>query len=75
MLCVAILTVENADSALISSSVVGRADIWLRNAHRTGVRLEVILSLGLIQTVQKKSADVVTGMLHVFSTFVYALFD
>ena len=56
MLCVAILTVENADSALISSSVVGRADIWLRNAHRTGVRLEVILSLGLIQTVQKKSS-------------------
>ena len=52
MLSVAELIVESEDRALLPASVVVRVYIWSRNVHKTKVRMEVILSLGLTHRVQ-----------------------
>ena len=54
MLNVAELTVESADRALMPASVVVRVDTWSETVHRTEVRLEVMLSLGLSHRVQQQ---------------------
>ena len=54
ILSVAVLTVESADRALMPTSVAVRAGTWLRTAHRTGIRIEVMLSLVLIHRVQQQ---------------------
>ena len=43
-----VLTGESADREIKSASVAERMSTWSRTSHRTGVRLEVVLSLGLI---------------------------
>ena len=48
------LTVESADRALMPGSVVVRVDTWSETVHRTEVRLEVMLSLGLSHRVQQQ---------------------
>ena len=45
---VAILIVASADYAQMHASIAGRVDIWSRTIHRIGVRLELMLTLGLI---------------------------
>ena len=55
VLSVAVLTVESADRALMPVSVAVRVGIWLKTSHRTKVRLEVILSLDLINRVQQQA--------------------
>ena len=52
VLSVAVLTVESAKRALETVSVSVRGGTLLRSAQRTGVTLEVILSLGLFNRVQ-----------------------
>ena len=52
ILCVEMLTVESADRALMTVSIEIIAGTWLRTAHRTAVRLEVMLILGPIHRVQ-----------------------
>ena len=54
VLSVAELTVESADRALMPASVVVRVDTWSETLHRTEVRLEVMLSLGLSHRVQQQ---------------------
>ena len=51
VLSVAELTVESADMALMPASVVVRVDTWSETVHRTEVRLEVMLILGLTHIV------------------------
>ena len=51
VLSVAVLTVESADRALMPAAIVVRAGTWLRTSHGIGVRLEIMLSLGLIHRV------------------------
>ena len=46
------LMLESVDRALIPASFEVRAGIWLSNTHKTGVTLEVMLSLDLIHWVQ-----------------------
>ena len=53
MLSVVELTVESADMALMPASVVVRVDTWSETAHRTEVRLELMLNLGLTHRVQQ----------------------
>ena len=50
---VAVITLENAYKELMPASVAERTGTWSRTAYRAGVRLEVMLSLGLIQSVQQ----------------------
>ena len=45
---VGVITMESADRALMPASVAERIGTWSRTTHRTGVRLKVMLSLGLI---------------------------
>ena len=52
ILCVEMLTVESADRALMTVSIEIIAGTWLRTAHRKEVKLEVMLSLGLIHMMQ-----------------------
>ena len=54
MLIVVVLTMESADRALMPVLVAVRAGTWLRTVHRTGVRLEVMLILGLIHRVKQQ---------------------
>ena len=56
MLIVVVLTMESADRALMPTSVTVREGTWLRTAHRNEVRLEVMLSLGLIHRMQQLSS-------------------
>ena len=53
---VALITVESADRELMPALVAEITGTWSRTAHRTGVRLEVMLSLGLIHMVQQQSS-------------------
>ena len=53
VLGVAMLTMESADRELMLASVVVLAGTWSRIAHRTGVRIEVMLNLGLIHRVKQ----------------------
>lgn len=46
--CVNILIVKSADRTLKPAFVAGKAGTWSIIAHRTGVRLEVMLMIGLI---------------------------
>ena len=54
VLSVTVLTGESADRALMPVSVVVRVSIWLEIDHRTEVRMEVMLSLGLIHRVRQQ---------------------
>ena len=54
VLSVVVLTVKTSDRKLIPTSVAVRAGTWLRTAHRTGIRIEVMLSLVLIHRVQQQ---------------------
>ena len=54
MLSVAVFTVKSADRAVMPASVVVRVGTWLEIVHRTEVRLEVMLSLGLTHRVQQQ---------------------
>ena len=56
VLSVAELTVESADRALLPAMVVVRVDTWSETVHKTKVRLEVMLSLGLTLRVQLQSS-------------------
>ena len=56
VLSVVVLIVESADRALMPVLVVVRVGIWLETAHKIEVRLEVMLSLGLIHRVQQHSS-------------------
>ena len=51
VLSLVVLTVESADRALMPAAIVVRAGTWLRTSHGIGVRLEIMLSLGLIHRV------------------------
>ena len=44
VLCLAVLTVQSADRALMPASVEVKADTWLKTALKKEVRLEVMLS-------------------------------
>ena len=48
VLSVAVLTVESANGALMHVLVAVRLGTWSRTSYRIGVRLEVMLILGLI---------------------------
>ena len=54
VLSVAMLTVESADKALMTASVVVRSGTQLTSAIRKEVRLDVTLSLGLIRRMQQQ---------------------
>ena len=54
---VVVLTVESADRLQMSVSVALRVGIWLETSHRKEVRLEVMLSLGLIHRVQQQPSN------------------
>ena len=56
VLSVVVLTVDSAYRALMPTSVAVRAGIWLRTTQRKEVRLEVILSLGIIHRMQQQSS-------------------
>ena len=49
----AVLTMESADRALMPASVAVTVGTWLRITHRNEVRLEVMLSLGLIHRMKQ----------------------
>ena len=53
---VIVLTVKSENRALMLSLDVVRTGTLSRSAHRTGIRLEVILSLGLIHRVKQQSS-------------------
>ena len=53
LISVTMLTVESADGLLMHVLVAVRAGTCLRTARITGVRLEVMLNLGLIHRVQQ----------------------
>ena len=48
------LTVESADRALMPITIVVRADTWSESVHRTKVRLDVMLGLGLTLRVHQQ---------------------
>ena len=52
VLSVVELTIESADRALMPASVVVKVYTWSKTIHRTKVRLELILSLGLTHRVR-----------------------
>ena len=54
ILSVSDLTVKSADKALMRASITVRVGTWLEIAHRTEVRLELMLNLGLIHRVQQQ---------------------
>ena len=53
---VVVLTVESAERARMSASIEKRTVTWSRTTHKTRVRLEVMLSLGLIHRVKQQSS-------------------
>ncbi|XP_019070255.1 uncharacterized mitochondrial protein AtMg00860-like [Solanum lycopersicum] len=60
------LTVESADKALMTASVVVRSGTQLTSAIRKEVRLDVTLSLGLIRRMQQQQR-LLRGTGHVLS--------
>ena len=85
MLSVAVFTVESGDRALMPASVI-KSRHMVKDCPQSRGQAGVMLSLGLTHRVQQQSSllrnqvlcpvpDVVTGMLQVFPTSVYALLD